>query len=158
MAQGIDIIAADLNRFVRGEVIALGVNVNANLRDAPPLGTPIDTGWASANWVPSIGSPHLDATAERPDDISPAQVAAQNALAQQGLNEILTWDFNNGSIFSTNSVPYIRRLNEGWSNKSPAGFVQIAVERTVRDTASRAGARAIRGSRGATIFIGRPGS
>lgn len=155
MAEGIDIIVADLKDFVRGEVIALGVNANANLRDAPPLGTPIDTGWASANWVPSVGSPHVDATPERPDDLAPAQVAAANALAQQGLNSILTWDFNNGSIFSTNNVPYIRRLNEGWSKQSPTGFVQIAVERAVRDTASRASSRANRGRRGGTIRIGK---
>lgn len=150
MADGIDFIVADLRDFVRGEVVALGVNVNANLRDAPPLGTPIDTGWASANWVPSVLSP-ADGPADDGGDISPARVAAANARAQQGLNEVLGWNFNNGSIFSTNNVPYIRRLNEGWSGQSPTGFVPIAVERAVRDTAARATTRSGRNRRAAAF-------
>lgn len=155
MADGVDLIIADLRGYVRGEVVALGVNVNANLRDAPPLGTPIDLGWASANWVPSLDRPHADATAERPDELSPAQVAGANALAQQGINEILGWDFNNGSIFSTNNVPYIRRLNEGWSKQSPTGFVAIAVERAVQQTAAGASTRANRNRRAAAFRAGR---
>lgn len=156
MTGGISIVVADLKHFVRGEVIALGVNVNANLRDAPPLGTPIDTGWASANWQPSVDSPVIDVTAERPDDLSPAQVAAANAAAQSGINEVLGWGFNNGSIFSANSVPYIGRLNQGWSNQSPTGFVMIAVERAVRQTAARATTRARRNRRAAVFRTGKP--
>lgn len=151
MARQIDLVVADLKDYVRGEVIALGVNVNANLRDSPPLGTPIDTGWASANWTPSVGSPADDAPTENPRDLGPAQVAAAQLRAQQGINEVLGWDFNNGSIFSTNAVPYIRRLNEGWSKQSPSGFVAIAVERAVRDTEARAATRSARNRRAAAF-------
>lgn len=153
MAEGIDIIVADLRKFVRGEVVVLSVNVNADLRDAPPLGTPIDTGWASANWMPSIDAPFISPETEVPDDLSPAQVAAARALGLQGINELLRWDFNNGSTFSTNNVPYIRRLNEGWSNQSPTGFVQIAIERGIQRTASGAASRANSGGRGGTSTI-----
>lgn len=158
MADGIDVIVVDLRNFTRGEVIALGVNVNANLRDAPPLGTPIDTGWASANWVPSVGTPASSAAArEVAGEPTPAQVASARAAAEQGINEILGWNFNNGSIFSTNNVPYISALNEGWSNQSPSGFVPIAIERAVRDTGATATRRANRSRRIATTRAGRPG-
>lgn len=142
MADGLDVVLAGLRGFVRGEVIALGVNVNANLRDAPPLGTPIDTGWASANWVPSVGAAYGASPAEQPADLSPAQVAAANLVAEQGLNAVLGWDFNNGSIFSTNNVPYIRRLNDGSSTQSPSGFVAIAIEKALQETLAGSGSRA----------------
>jgi hypothetical protein len=57
MQDQIDVIVADLDKFTRGEVIALALNVNANLRSNPPLGTPIDTGWASAKWASLLTTP-----------------------------------------------------------------------------------------------------
>lgn len=145
-----DFIIADLKNFVRGEIVALGLNVNANLRDSPPLGTPIDTGWASANWVPSVDAPFIE-NSEPPDDISASQVAARSATAQQGVNSILGWNFNNGSIFSTNNVPYIGPLNAGSSPQTPAGFIQTAVERAVTQTAAGASSRSARSARQAAF-------
>jgi len=156
MADQVDFVIADLKKFVRGEIVALGLNVNANLRDSPPLGTPIDIGWASANWVPSVDSPFIDPNPEPPDDLSSSHVAARAAIAQQGVNEMLGWNFNNGSIFSTNNVPYIGPLNDGSSKQSPAGFVQIAVERAVKQTAARAPTRSARSQR-ASAFKSRRG-
>jgi hypothetical protein len=147
MQDQIDFIVADLDQYTRGEVIALALNVNANLRDSPPRGTPIDTGWASANWVPSIGQPFEDKAAGAVRDPTPAQVMARGQLAEQGVNETLSWRNNDGPLFSTNNVPYIGRLNDGWSGQSPAGFVQAAMERAIRQTYSRAGAQASRNSR-----------
>lgn len=36
-----------------------------------------------------------------------------------------------GPIYVVNDVPYIGRLNDGWSTQAPAGFIQIAVARAV---------------------------
>ena len=140
MADQIDLIVADLDQFTRGEVVALALNVNANLRSNPPLGTPIDTGWASANWVPSVGEPAIvDGTPAIPaEGASPAEVAARNQLAEQGVNEVLAWRQSDGPIFSTNYVPYIGALNRGHSPQSPRGFVQTAIEKAIRQTYSRA--------------------
>lgn len=136
----IDFIVADLDKFTRGEVIALALNVNANLRSNPPLGTPIDTGWASANWVPSVGEPFDDPRAREVRDPTPAQVAARAQQAQQGTNEVLSWRNGEGPLFSTNNVPYIGALNNGHSGQSPRGFVQAAIEKAIRQTATRPGA------------------
>lgn len=145
MADQIDIIVADLDRFTRGEVIALALNVNANLRESPPLGTPIDTGWASANWLPSISAPNIISADER--DPTPGMVSARARMAEQGLNEVLSWRPEDGPIFSTNNVPYIEPLNAGHSPQSPRGFVQFAIEKAVRETYSAGASKAARNRR-----------
>lgn len=138
----IDIIIADLEEYTRLEVVALSVNMVANLQEEPPLGTPVDTGWARANWLPSVGQPkEMDSDVRDP---TPAQVAARAKVSQQGLNDVLAWKLEDGPIFATNSVPYIGALNAGHSTQSPRGFVQFALEKAVKDTdaaAARKGSR-----------------
>lgn len=146
----IDFIVADLDKFTRGEVIALALNVNANLRDSPPGGTPIDTGWASANWVPTVGEPFTDPSIDQVRDPTPGQVASRAAMSEQGINDTLSWRNQDGPLFSTNNVPYIQPLNNGHSGQSPRGFVQAAIEKAIRMTYSRAGAQASRNTRAAT--------
>ncbi len=158
MADQIDLIVADLETYTRGEIIALALNVNANLRDSPPGGTPIDTGWASANWVPSVGEPaNLPGEpADRKEGPTPAEVAARAQDAQQGVNDVLSWRLQDGPIFSTNSVPYIGALNAGHSPQSPRGFVQTAIEKAIRETYSRGAAQGARNRR-ADAFRARTG-
>lgn len=156
MADQIDFIVADLDRFTRGEVIALALNVNANLRDSPPAGTPIDTGWASANWVPSVGEPFSDPGISQVNEPTPAQVAARARVAEDGVNDVLSWRNGEGPIFSTNNVPYIGALNAGHSGQSPAGFVQAAIERAIRQTYSRAGSQSARNSRAEAFRSSKP--
>lgn len=152
----IDFIVADLDKFTRGEVIALALNVNANLRSSPPLGTPIDTGWASANWVPTVGEPFSDPGISKVKEPTPALVQARARQAQQGINDVLSWRNTDGPIFSTNNVPYIGALNKGHSQQSPSGFVQAAIEKAIRMTYSRAGAQAARTSRADAARANKP--
>lgn len=149
MTDQIDFIVADLADYTRGEIIALALNVNANLRDSPPRGTPIDTGWASANWVPSVGEPFDDPAVGAVHRPSAAQVAARSAVSERGLNDLLAWRNEDGPIFSTNNVPYIGALNDGHSGQSPRGFVQAAIEKAIRMTYSRAGSQGARNRRAA---------
>ncbi len=149
MPDQIDLIVADLAEYTRGEIIALALNVNANLRSNPPLGTPIDTGWASANWLPSIGEPKIveGEPANPKDGPSAAEVAARARMASEGENDVLSWRLEDGPIFSTNNVPYIMPLNDGHSPQSPRGFVQVAIEKAIRQTYSRAAAQGSRNRR-----------
>lgn len=149
MADQIDFIIADLENYTRGEIIALALNVNANLRDSPPGGTPIDTGWASANWVPSIGEPYNDPGIASIKEPTPAQITARAQVASNGENDVLSWKPNDGPIFSTNNVPYIEALNDGHSPQSPPGFVQAAMELAIRQTYSRAASQGARNRRAA---------
>lgn len=127
----IDIIMADLADFTGGEIIALSLNVDANLRANPPIGTPVDTGWARANWVPSIGQPAILSDKPAPQL---ADVAVRAAEQQRGLTDLLSYKLADGPVFDTNNVVYIVPLNEGHSLQSPPGFVQAALQRAVDET------------------------
>lgn len=75
--------------------------------------TPVDTGRARSNWLPSLNVARTDEVApgERPE------VASVFALYKI-----------NDTILSTNNLPYIERLNEGHSQQAPAGFVEAAIQ------------------------------
>lgn len=144
----IDVIIADFASFTRLEIIALGINIVANLKSNPPLGTPVDTGWASANWIPSIGSP-VDIDADNKDP-QPAEIQSRERVSEKGLNDLLAWDFQDGPIFFTNNVPYIGALNAGHSSQSPPGFVLNAIERGIKDTYSAGASKGARNRRAET--------
>jgi hypothetical protein len=66
--------------------------------------TPVDTGRARANWLPSLSTPRTDTVeAGQKPDITPITNAYR-------LND---------TIFITNNLPYIERLNNGWSGQQP---------------------------------------
>lgn len=86
--------------------------------------TPVDTGWARSNWVPSIGRA-FDGVANDPSRVSTAE-------QESGSLEVAGYlDFAWGDLFITNNVPYILPLNEGHSAQAPAGFVQAAIEQGI---------------------------
>lgn len=144
------LIVADLDKFTAKEIVALALNMDANLRED----TPVDTGWARANWIPSVGEPALlDSHLKDPN---PGAVMAREQVHSAGLNAVLGWKVGDGPIFVTNNVPYIGALNNGHSAQAPAGFVQIALERAVRQTGSAAGNKAIRARRGAAARAVKP--
>lgn len=76
-------------------------------------GTPVDTGHARANWILSVGSPD---TAER------------GRGGDDGRAAILAWSLDEGPIYANNNAPYILRLNDGWSDQQPAGFIERAID------------------------------
>jgi hypothetical protein len=87
--------------------------------------TPIDTGWARANWIPSVGDP-VDATTGSKDGVTTSRQEA-------GVAEVLTtYTLRRGNLFITNNVPYITKLNEGTSTQAPSGFVQQSIARAIK--------------------------
>lgn len=121
---------ASLENFIDQIVRKLALDIVANLVAAPGEGgTPVDTGWARANWVPEIGKARTNVAGTY------AQAAAAGAsLAEQqaGVAKVLSWKLGQGPIHVTNNVPYIVRLNEGSSKQAPRGFVQAAIAKAVR--------------------------
>ncbi len=119
-------IVKGLNRLTSRVVTKITLDTTANLIEA----TPVDTGWARANWVPSIGQPVLkDLSPTRPDD---GQVVAGAVTEQQGaVAALIGYTLKMGRVFVTNNVPYILRLNDGSSTKAPIGFVQQAIAKAV---------------------------
>lgn len=122
---------ADLRGFGRKiQLTGRAVEENANklkrqvavaVDAAVVLATPVDTGRARSNWQvelnrPAGGTVPPLAAGAGAAQASIAKAKARIEQAQQG-NE----------IHITNNLPYIGRLNEGWSAQAPAGFVEQAV-------------------------------
>ncbi len=87
--------------------------------------TPVDVGWARANWVPAIGQPVDQPVATRESVNTAAQQAGILSVAS-------SYKLERGLVFVSNNVRYITRLNEGSSKQAPAGFVQNAIEKAVK--------------------------
>lgn len=99
------------------------LDVTANLIEA----TPVDTGWARANWIASIGAPVIaDLSLIRSREQRAAGV--QNAVGEQATGTAtVAANYKRGKTYVTNNVPYIVDLNDGTSMQAPSGFVQEAI-------------------------------
>lgn len=79
------------------------------------VGTPVDTGQARSNWNVAIDSTDYSTTTVVSDAIS------------RGLNKLNVSEILGKQIVISNSLPYIIRLNEGWSQQAPAKFVEKTI-------------------------------
>lgn len=124
---------------LRAEAIQKGVdqyqrNIANNVLVKVADGTPFDTGNARFNWQTSLDS-KIGYSIRSPyfsPPISPRGgykgAPAAGYAAARGFPVIAS--FNNGqhsSIHITNNLPYINRLNEGYSTQAPAHYVQTAI-------------------------------
>lgn len=76
--------------------------------------TPVRSGRARANWRCSVGSPDCSS-----DDCT----VFDSGRAQAAFSAVKAGD----TLCITNSVPYIGRLEEGWSVQAPAGIAGRAL-------------------------------
>lgn len=89
------------------------------LGQAVVLKTPVDTGLAKANWLHGINS----FTPEQIDKVDKSGgIAISDLLA--GVKE-----FNlGGEFYFVNSLPYIKKLEEGSSLQAPTGMLKLSIE------------------------------
>lgn len=97
------------------------------------MGTPVDTGTARGNWRTNIGVAPPDAKHDpyahgEGGSSGPANLAA---VVAQTTEEMRVYVGDRKDVYISNSVPYIERLNAGWSDQAPAGFIQKAVQAAV---------------------------
>lgn len=89
------------------------------------LNTPVDTGRARWNWHADLNTMSVRIVepnqGQTPDE-------AMTAVANYKLGE---------TIYISNNLPYIKRLNEGYSQQAPAGFVQDSITRAENATNER---------------------
>ena len=116
-------IVQGIERCTEKAVAKITLDVTANLVEM----TPVDTGWARNNWVPSIGVPREESAG------SPDNVAAAFAGQEAGKAEVAGYRLEQGKVFVSNNVPYIQTLNNGHSKQAPAGFVQRAARKAVTE-------------------------
>lgn len=109
-------IAAELRTALRRARNVVALEVHAALVEA----TPVDTGWARANWIPSTGAPVASPDGSRESVTAGAQAAGTAQVA--GFTGA-------GPVFVSNAVPYIEALDAGHSQQAPSGFVRASVEK-----------------------------
>lgn len=80
--------------------------------------TPFDTGRARSNWLANIDAPASGT-------VEPTDPGTATARAAAEINKFKVG--RNTTIHLTNNLPYIVRLDQGWSEQRPAGFVKRAV-------------------------------
>lgn len=86
------------------------------------LRTPVDTGRARANWMLSTGSPSKLVREAEPGGSAATQMALDDAL-----EFVKTLDVDDVA-YIVNNLPYIERLENGWSDQAPEGMVSVTVE------------------------------
>ena len=123
----LEMILEDMDRFINRQIVGLTLRVHKHLT----IDTPLDVGWARANWVPQLTAPYrVNLLGLDPDS---GMAASQRANAQAALTAIATsYRMELGSIFLSNNVPYIGRLNDGHSPQAPPGYVQVSIQTAVR--------------------------
>lgn len=117
----IRIIVQRLKEVTTRTIKKIVLDATANLIEK----TPVDTGWARANWIPQIASTFKGTAglAGQPDP-GAQQFGIASVAARYRLED--------GFVTVTNNVPYIQVLNAGSSKQAPVGFVQAAILRAVR--------------------------
>lgn len=121
-------LVSEIEEFTSGVVKKITLDVTANLEET----TPVDTGWARANWVPSVGTAYDEnlesqSGANRADFVNGAE-----SRKQKGRAEVAAYSLEMGPCFISNNVPYIGKLNEGTSKQAPRAFVQAGIEKAVK--------------------------
>ena len=136
------IIVEAVESFIEKVVKSIVLDVVANLVRAPGEGgTPVDTGWARANWVPNIDSPNRDGGGNRARGSRISQTPGRRAEQQEGIASVATRYKLGQTVYISNNVPYIVRLDQGSSTQAPSGFVQRAIIKAInQDLASKLGA------------------
>lgn len=99
-----------MHKAIAMTAIRLGTNIIER--------TPIDTGRAKGNWLPAYGSADTDTSESRTASEAIAALSVKFTVAEVG---------RNSSIFITNSLPYVNRLEYGYSKQAPNGMVRLSV-------------------------------
>jgi len=106
--------ALDIEKFSKDAGLEINLVVRKISLDAytrVTKKTPVLTGRAMANWNLSVGNI---------DDTTTQSVIPQTPMLPKntGLDK---------AIYITNSLPYINRLEHGWSKKAPNGMVGVTM-------------------------------
>lgn len=114
------LVSENAAKYVRASAIVIDREV--------VMTTPVDTGRARSNWLVSLGSPKSGTREPYAPGDSGNSGPANAALQMQDAAATIGQYRIGQTIFITNNLPYIQRLNDGWSAQAPAGFVEQAVQ------------------------------
>lgn len=107
------VVADNADKLVRAVAVAVDGTV--------VLGTPVDTGRARTNWQAELDKPATGTVQTAGAGAAQASIDKAGKVIEQYNGD------THKEIHITNNLPYIGRLNDGWSAQAPAGFVEEAV-------------------------------
>lgn len=120
MAEGVDNLAsfvAEVKGFREREVdkaaVELVKKITLEALRRLVQKTPVDTGRARGNWQTTIHAPAAGQT-------GPRMAGAVEGEANGVLSTLPPYEV----VYLTNNVPYIERLDDGWSVQAPDGMVR----------------------------------
>jgi hypothetical protein len=120
LANSLEKRAANLPLKVSGVAVSTAFAIIDDLSKV----TPVDTSQAVSNWQVALGGkvgskipPHY------PGEAGSTKAASSKQTREKARN-VLQSKRPGVTIFISNVLPYIRRLNDGYSNQAPAGFVE----------------------------------
>ena len=99
------------------------------------LRSPVDTGRFRANWHINDGAPKI---VVRDFDFGGDREANKGAATQEAIDreaDKVNRLVAPGVTYVANNLPYAVRLNQGWSQQAPAGFVELTLEEVRRHLA-----------------------
>jgi hypothetical protein len=114
--------AEDINRWAQRTEEKLDLaaqKIALDLFERVIMATPVDSGRARANWQVTIGTVP-NGTLDLTDKTGQATISRATATAA-GLKA-------GDVIYLVNNLPYIQRLEDGYSGQAPAGMVGLAVQ------------------------------
>lgn len=125
----IGLVIEEVNKIANQAVQEAALAILSNLRDPPPVGTPIDTRWAANNWRVSIDHPNegqIDPPKPKPKSGTRPLVP----LDRVGADELRSFDLSkNRLIYIQNNAPYILKLANGYSRQQPSvGWVDRCID------------------------------
>lgn len=116
-------IRVELTEFASDEIRKLGMLADQAIVAA----TPFKNGQAKANWLTSINEPETRindnaSTFDRSGSYSLA--LAKSVTDGYPLNEL-------PDLWIVNNLPYIGRLNDGWSAQAGSKYIETAIDQAV---------------------------
>lgn len=109
---------ADLQHLIIDRTHALPQAVASEMLTRLTARSPVDTGLFVNNWNVGLGVPDLSTGTAVDPGRSQARIRGNAIIARAQPGQ---------TIHITNSLPYARRLEYGWSAQAPSGVVAITV-------------------------------
>jgi hypothetical protein len=117
----------EIDAFVERQVRYIALSILEGVVEM----TPVDTGRARSNWHVSLNAPNL-ATKEPYAPGVKGSTGKQNAGAAVEAGAVTISDAPAyGSIWISNGLPYIGKLESGHSGQAPSGMVAITLDRVI---------------------------
>lgn len=91
--------------------------------------TPVDTGRARGNWQAGLSRRPVGEVVGVYGGRGGLNLGARGDASIEQIRRVVRQSKPRQRIYITNNVPYIQRLNEGYSTQAPARFVQMALQR-----------------------------